>query len=257
MTAASEDFLGKVFSLTGRVAIVTGGSRGIGATLANGLAQAGALVYALGRSAQAQETLVEGVAYRSLDVCDDGAFAALCEEAFAQHRNLSVLVNAAGVTLPNPSQIQSLADFEQTLAVNLRAPYACMRAAAERMKRSGGGSIINITSIGSVLGFPGNPGYVAAKGGLRMLTKAMAMDLAEAKIRVNALAPGYVHTQMTAKSYNTPELHQERQDRMILPRWGEPGDLVGAAIFLASDASAYMTGQDLFVDGGWTAKGLG
>ncbi len=257
MTPESDMFLSKMFSLTGRVGIVTGGSRGIGAALANGLARAGARIYALGRSSRSQDSLVDGVTYRSMDVCDDTGFDALCDEIFAQHQRLDILINAAGVTLPNPSGVQSLADFDKTLAIDLRAPFACSMAAAERMKRTGGGSIVNVTSIGSVLGFPGNPAYVTAKGGLRMMTKALAVDLAAANIRVNALAPGYIRTQMTEGSYNEPRLRQQRQDRMILPRWGQPDDLVGAAIFLAGDASAYVTGQDIFVDGGWTSKGLG
>jgi NAD(P)-dependent dehydrogenase (short-subunit alcohol dehydrogenase family) len=106
------------------------------------------------------------------------------------------------------------------------------------------------------MGFPRNPGYVAAKGGLRMLTKALALDLGCHGIRVNNLAPGYVRTAMTEASHADPVLHGERLRHMILPRWGLPDDLVGAAVFLASDASAYVTGSDLFVDGGWTAKGL-
>jgi len=119
-----------------------------------------------------------------------------------------------------------------------------------------GGSIINITSIGSVVGFPGNPGYVASKGGLRMMTKALAVDYGQAGIRVNAIAPGYIETAMTAGSFADPELHEQRRRHTCLGRWGSVSDMVGAAIFLASDASSYVTGQDLIVDGGWTAKGL-
>jgi gluconate 5-dehydrogenase len=120
----------------------------------------------------------------------------------------------------------------------------------------GAGSIINVTSIGSLVGFPDNPGYVAAKGGLRMLTRALAIDLGRSGIRVNNLAPGYVRTGMTARSYDDPQLNAQRTEHTILGRWGVPEDMVGPAVFLASDASAYMTGQDLIVDGGWTAKGL-
>jgi gluconate 5-dehydrogenase len=124
------------------------------------------------------------------------------------------------------------------------------------MQLNGGGSIINVTSIGSVLGFPDNPAYVASKGGLRLLTKALAMDLASYSIRVNNLAPGYIRTDMTKSSFEDPVRYAERLQGMIIKRWGNPEDLAGAAIFLASDASAYITGIDLFVDGGWTAKGL-
>ena len=107
-----------------------------------------------------------------------------------------------------------------------------------------------------MLGFPNNPGYVAAKGGLRMLTKALAVDHGADDIRVNNLAPGYVHTDMTKTSWADAAAREDRARHTVLGRWGEPQDLVGAAIFLASDASSYVTGQDIFVDGGWTAKGL-
>jgi gluconate 5-dehydrogenase len=119
-----------------------------------------------------------------------------------------------------------------------------------------GGAIINVASIGGLTGFPDNPGYVASKGGLRLLTKALAVDHGPRGIRVNTLVPGYIHTEMTAASYADPERHAQRAHHTCLGRWGEVEDLVGAAVFLASDASRYMTGQDLVIDGGWTAKGL-
>jgi NAD(P)-dependent dehydrogenase (short-subunit alcohol dehydrogenase family) len=118
------------------------------------------------------------------------------------------------------------------------------------------GSIVTVTSIGSLLGFPNNPGYVASKGGLRMMSKALALDLGKFNVRVNNLVPGYVHTDMTTASYSDPLKSKERAERTMLGRWGQVGDLIGAAIYLASDASSYVTGTDLVVDGGWTAKGL-
>ena len=118
------------------------------------------------------------------------------------------------------------------------------------------GSIAVVTSIGALQGFPGNPAYVASKGGLRMLSKALALDWGELNIRVNALAPGYIETDMTKGSFNDPAKREARSARTMLGRWGKASELVGAAIFLMSDASSYMTGADLVVDGGWTAKGL-
>lgn len=248
-----SELLRRLFSLEGRVAIVTGGSRGIGAAIAAGLAAAGARVTSVARSET--DGAPAGVQYRRCDITAPGAFEKLAEEVFAREKRLDILVNAAAVSLA-PSQAPEAERFERTLEVNLRATFRVCSAAAALMQRCGGGSIINVTSVNSVLGFPGNPGYVAAKGGLRMLTKALAIDLGPANVRVNALAPGYIRTEMTAASHADPALRAARVARMIIPRYGEPEELVGAAIFLASPASSYVTGTDLFVDGGWTAKGL-
>jgi NAD(P)-dependent dehydrogenase (short-subunit alcohol dehydrogenase family) len=248
------DLVEKLFSLKGRVALVSGASRGIGAAIANGLAGAGATVVGCGRSANAAENA--GFAYRPCDVTDTAGFRALCDGIVREHGRIDIYVHAAGITLPDAGPAAREENFDRTIEVNLSAAYRSSLAVAEAMQRQGRGSIVHVTSIGSVLGFPGNPAYVASKGGLRMLTKALALDLGPKNIRVNSLVPGYVRTAMTEKSYQDPERRRQRTERTMLGRWGEPGDLVGAAIFLASDASAYVTGQDLFVDGGWTAKGL-
>jgi len=238
------------FSLAEKTAVVTGASRGIGFALAEGLASAGALVTGIARSTAPRTPFEHNVTYVSADVST--TIAPVFAEIAARCGQIDILVNAAGITLPN--QAGELTTFERTLAINLTAPYACCLAARPFMRA--GGSIINITSIGSVLGMPGNPAYGAAKGGLRILTKSLALDYGAAGIRVNALAPGYIETDMTAKSFADPTEHERRRAHTCLGRWGKVEDLVGAAIFLASDASAYITGQDLFVDGGWTAKGL-
>jgi gluconate 5-dehydrogenase len=245
-----------LFSLSGRVAVVTGGSRGLGAAIAGGLAAAGAEVVAVGRTPETGVPGRRALTYRSCDVTDVAAFGDLLGETAGRLGRLDILVNAAAITRPAAEGTQGLADFDATLATNLRAAYANCLAAAGPMALSGGGSIVNVTSVGSVLGFPGNPGYVAAKGGLRMLTKALAMDFADRNIRVNNLAPGYMRTEMTEASFADPVRHEARRRHTILGRWGKPEDVVGAAIFLASAASSYVTGLDLFVDGGWTARGL-
>jgi gluconate 5-dehydrogenase len=239
------------FSLAGHVAVVTGASRGIGAAIAAGLKDAGADVFGLSRSGAAPR----GITAITCDLSDD----AVIEHAFgivsAQHGQLDVLVNAAGISLPAQSVETELARFRSTVATDLTGVYATILAAYPLMKTVGG-SIINVTSINSVRGFPGNPGYVAAKAGLAGLTRALAADYAADGIRVNALAPGYVATEMTAKSFADPTMHEDRRRHTMLGRWGQPADMVGAAVFLASQASAYITGQEIFVDGGWTAKGL-
>ena len=250
-----SDLIKRLFSLEGRHAIVTGGSRGIGAAIAVGLAGAGASVTALARTTARPSELPLAVDYQSCDITIPGALQTLMHDVFARRRRLDILVNAAAISLP-ASEVSDTERFDRTLDTNLRSSYRACMIAVPLMQRSGGGAIINVTSVNSVLGFPGNPGYVASKGGLRMLTKALALDFCESNIRVNAIAPGYIRTAMTAGSYADPTQREARTARMVIRRYGEADDLVGAAIFLASPASSYVTGADLFVDGGWTAKGL-
>jgi gluconate 5-dehydrogenase len=243
--------LAKLFSLEGKVALVTGASRGIGHALADGLAAAGAKTIGVGRSTAA-ERFAQQVAYVSADVRKDAE--AIVSQATDGFGALDILVNAAGVSLPASSPESALRAFDQTLDVNLRAAFLLSVAAARVMRN--GSAIINVTSIGAHAGFPDNPGYVAAKGGLRSLTQALAVDFGPRGIRVNALAPGYVKSEMTAGSYADPEMNEARRRHTCLGRWGEPQDIVGGCVFLASDASSYMTGQSLIIDGGWLAKGL-
>ncbi|UFQ99215.1 SDR family oxidoreductase [Pseudomonas wenzhouensis] len=243
------------FKLDGRVALVTGASRGIGCAIARGLSEAGATVYGIGRSGETEAQ--EGVfQYRQCDIQDKESFSRLLAELVETHGRLDILVNAAGITMPDQMEADPLATFQRTLELNLTAAFACSYLALPYMLSGGYGSIINVTSIGAALGFPGNPGYVASKGGLAAMTRALARDYGARGIRVNNIVPGYVHTAMTHGSYSNPELHAARAERTMLGRWGSVGELSGAAVFLASPASSYMTGADLVVDGGWSAKGL-
>ena len=218
------------------------------------MALAGATVTGVARSDPDGGNLPPSMSYRKCDVTDARAFSQICAVAAEAHGSIDVLVNAAGISLPNSLEQDAVDRFERTIAVDLSGVYRCSLEALQHMSR--GASIINVTSINSILGFPDNPGYVAAKGGLRMLTRALAVDYGQRGIRVNNLAPGYIRTSMTEKSWSDTELSESRVRHTLLDRWGESSDLVGAAIFLASDASSYVTGQDVVVDGGWTAKGL-
>lgn len=254
-------YLEQLFSLEEKVAIVTGASRGIGAAIACGFSSAGAHVVGFGRSLKPdwdKNSISAGsLEYRICDITDEEQLESQMGRIYKQEKRLDILVNAAGITLPineTDSKQKMLAKFDKMIQVNLRAAYSATMLAANFMHDNC--SIINITSINSIVGFPGNPGYVASKGGLRMLTKALSIDLASRGIRVNAIALGYFRTAMTAHSYADTELRAKRLERMIIKRYGEPNEVVGAAIFLASEASSYITGQDICIDGGWTAKGM-
>jgi len=240
------------FSVSGKTVIVTGASRGIGRALAAGFLEAGAHLLLVSRSAS--DISHDRALSLRLDISQVNAAGEICETAIDRFGGIDVLVNNAGLTAPDSEPYGEDA-WDLTMDVNLKAAFLLSTSASRHM-RSSGGSIINIASIGALLGFPNNPSYQAAKGGLLQLTRAMARDLAEYKVRVNAICPGYIRTAMTAESYNDPELRRHRTSRTMLGRWGEPEDLVGPCIFLASDASAYITGCTLPVDGGWTANGL-
>ena len=250
------DYLHSLFSLSGKVAIVTGASRGIGAAVVDALSGAGAYTVGIGRSVAPRCPFKAGADYRQCDVLDAERFKSLCAAIVESRNRLDILVNAAAITLPRSPDADADEVFDRTIALNLVAAHRCCQTAASHMRRTGGGSIVNITSLTSIFGFPENPGYGAAKGGLRVLSKALALDFAADGIRVNKIVPGYIRTDMTAASFNDPVRYEERLQRMMIKRWGATEDFAGAAIFLASNASSYVTGIDLIIDGGWAAKGL-
>ncbi len=244
-----------LFGLNGRVALVTGASRGIGCAVARGLAGAGAQVFGLGRSLMGEARASE-FAYQTCDITDRAAFSRLVGDIVTKSGRLDILVNAAGISLPLQMSLDPSVAFRQTIETNLIATFDCCNTVIPHMLKGGYGSIINVTSIASAMGFPANSAYVASKGGLDALTRALALDLGTQGVRINNIVPGYIRTQMTMDSYMDPQKRSERVAHTMLGRWGEPDDLVGAAIYLASRASSYVTGSNLTVDGGWSVKGL-
>ncbi len=242
------------FSLLNKIAIVTGAAQGNGFAIAKGLLGAGATVYFI--DILKQEISDPKAKYIIADVIKKEDLERVVNQVYQEQGRIDILVNNAGITISEPSESYSQESWDKTYRVNLKAVFQLSQMVAKHMIGQKSGVIINITSLGAEQGFPNNPAYVAFKGGLKQLSKALANDWAKYNIRVNNLMPGYIKTNMTQKSWNDPVLRTKRQKKTMLGRWGEPDDLVGPAIFLASDASSYITGHDLYVDGGWLAKGL-
>ncbi len=248
-----------IFSVKDKVVIVTGAARGNGRAIAEGFLEYGAIVYFFD-ILEDVESIVELVKTSKAhsvvgDLRNKTDIVRLVSTVVKEKGCIDVLVNNAGVSFPS-NDCYNEDVWNRTFEINLKGAFLLSSRVSEVMKGKNKGSIINITSLGAELGFPDNPSYVASKGGLKQLGKAMAVDFAQYNIRVNNVCPGYFKTDMTQKSYNDSHLKESRNNRIMLGRWGNPRDLVGPCIFLASEAATYITGIDLFVDGGWIAKGL-
>jgi NAD(P)-dependent dehydrogenase (short-subunit alcohol dehydrogenase family) len=261
-TTATDVNIEGQFDLTDEVAVVTGASRGIGRAIAIGLGSAGATVVPTARTTEdIEDTAAEveaaggtGLAITA-DVADEESIASLFEQTVAEFGGADVLVNNAGMNpesaLGTPEKVD-LEGFDQTLAVNLQGAFHCAQTAAEYL-HDGGGSVVNIASVGGLVGLPRQHPYVASKHGLVGMTKSMALDWAP-DVRVNAIAPGYVETEFVEEALGNESIRESLLDRTPLDRFAAPAEMAGPAVFLASEASAYVTGSCLTVDGGWTAQ---
>jgi gluconate 5-dehydrogenase len=249
-----------LFDLTGRTALVTGSSRGIGRALAAGLAAAGAHVVLHGRDhdrlkREAEALAADGatVSTAAFDVTEEDAVEHGVTELAERVGAIDVLVNSAGMQSRAPFTEFPVAEWNRLIATNLTSAFLVGRAVARGMQQRGAGKIVNIGSVQSALGRPGITPYAATKGGIVMLTRGMCADLAPSGIQVNAIAPGYFDTALTAALVADQEFSEWVERRTPAGRWGRVEDLVGAAVFLSSRASDFVNGQVLFVDGGMTA----
>lgn len=245
-----------LFSIEQKIVIVTGAGRGIGQFLSKEMYKQKSIVYCL--DIHFQKKIKENNYFLiKCDITNPKKVNSVVQKIFETHKRIDVLLNCAGITLPQKNQKEYPNQYwEKTLNINLTGAFLISKSVIKYMKKNGSGSIINITSLNAEKGFPDNPSYVASKGGLKMLSKSLAKDFGKYGIRVNNLGPGYIKTEMTLESFKDSKKRTQRQKHTLLNRWGTMNDLVGPCIFLASDASGYVTGQDLYVDGGWLANGL-
>ena len=257
------NYLTELFSLTGKIGVVTGAASGNGKVISESLLRAGAKIILVDNNEK--ELLKTKLKFQKLklkplifncDITKPDELLDLKNFFLKNFNHIDILVNNAGVTyghelLNYPNDL-----WENTYKVNLKAPFELSKIFGKIMKKQKSGIIINITSINSELAFPNNPAYVSFKGALKQLTKSLALDLGKYGIRVNNVGPGYFRTNMTKKSWENKSRRKMIENKTILGRWGTPNDLSGIIVFLSSNASSYITGQDFYVDGGWLSKGL-
>jgi len=250
------------FRLDGRVALVTGGARGLGLTMATALAEAGADVAISGRSRQACEESADGIAAATgrrarafeadvTSAADVDRLAAGVESALGK---IDILINNAGINIRGPIQDLSESDWDAVIDTNLKGPWLCARAVGPAMVKRGWGRVINIGSILSVIAMPGRTPYASSKAGVVSMTRVLALEWAGTGVTANAICPGVFGTELNRPLMNDPVKYKEFVAQIPMGRWGEVHELAGAAVYLASEASSYMTGSSLFVDGGWTAR---
>ena len=245
-----------IFSIKNKVIIITGGGKGIGRDLAINMTKRGAYVYAVDIKFQKTDHDNRFLFQSKCDITNYKKFEKICDKIFKKYKKIDVLINCAGVSLSEQKQnkIYPMERWLTTMNVNLTAAFNCSQSVIKHMIKNSTGSIINITSIVAEQGSPRNPAYAASKGGLKMLGKALAKDWGKFGIRINNLGPGFIKTDIMKKRYIDKKTRKRREELTLLGRWGEKDDLVGPCIFLASDASRFMTGQDLYIDGGWLAN---
>ncbi len=253
----------RMFDLSGKTAVVTGGNGGIGLAMAKGMAEAGANIVVAGRNQEKNAKAVSdlgdiGAVAKAfeLDVTDENACAAMMDFAVEQFGSLNILVNNAGTNIRKAPQSLSLAEWRTILDTNLTSAFVCSQAAHRHFLAAGGGKVVNIGSMYSLFGAPMVVAYSASKGGIVQMTKSLAAAWAKDNIQVNAVLPGWIDTDLTRQArIDLPELNDKVLTRTPAGRWGEPDDHKGIAVFLASAASDFVSGASIPVDGAFAISG--
>jgi NAD(P)-dependent dehydrogenase (short-subunit alcohol dehydrogenase family) len=249
-----------LFDLSGRVAVVTGAGKGLGRAMALALAAAGADVAVSSRTMADISKVrdeIRDLGRRAdavpVDCADETSCEHLIARAIQRLGTVDILVNNAGINVRKPILELHAEEFDRVLKTNLYGYFYCARAAGRHMVARGSGKIINISSMMGRVALPTQGAYASSKGAVEQLTNVLALEWAQAGVQVNAIAPAYCETPLTQAVFNDPERHRFVCERTPMGRWGQPHELAGAVIFLASDASSFVTGHVLKVDGGWNA----
>lgn len=252
----------KQFDLSGKTAIITGGSKGLGLAMAEGLASAGANIVLVNRNSEEGKTAasfltqsypVKAMSYAA-DITQEEQVNAMVQEVMGTFGRIDILINSAGINIRGPINELSLDQFNEVMQVNVTGTWLCCKAVVPHMKDQKRGSIINLASTLGLVGLANRTPYTSSKGAVVQMTRALGLELAPYNINVNAICPGPFLTEMNIPVADTEEVKKFIVGATALARWGELREIQGAAIFLASEASSYMVGSMLTVDGGWTAK---
>ena len=247
------------FSLENKVALITGGTSGLGKMMALALAKAGAFVWIASSRDNADETLQEikqqgsNGSFVQVDVTSSDALEKIVSQILKESNSIDILVNAAGINLRTSAEELTLNEWQKTIDINLTAPFYLSQLVADTMKKNNWGRIINIASLQSLRAFDNSIPYGASKGGVMQLTRALAQAYSMDGILVNAIAPGFFRTNLTESLFQDPDKLEALANKTMMGRNGEEKDIFGISVFLCSDANSYVTGQTVFLDGGFSA----
>ena len=247
------------FSLENKVALITGGTSGLGKMMALALAKAGAFVWIASSRDNADETLQEikqqgsDGSFIQVDVTSSDALEKIVSQILKESNSIDILVNAAGINLRTSAEELTLNEWQKTIDINLTAPFFLSQLVADTMKKNNWGRIINIASLQSLRAFDNSIPYGASKGGVMQLTRALAQAYSKDGILVNAIAPGFFRTNLTESLFQDPDKLEALANKTMMGRNGEEKDIFGISVFLCSDANSYITGQTVFLDGGFSA----
>jgi NAD(P)-dependent dehydrogenase (short-subunit alcohol dehydrogenase family) len=251
-----------LFTLDGRTALITGGTGGLGYVMAKALSEAGARVAVTSRNKDKAVEAAERISGETggitlglaADVTDAAQVEAMVADTAAAFGTVDILINNAGINIRKPIEEYDEASWDLVQNTNLKAPFLCSRAVARRMKEQRYGRIVNLSSMLGEVGLPERSAYCSSKGGVIQLTRVLALEFAPYNVTVNALCPGPIATELNSVVMKNPEANKFFIDNIAFGRWGKPSEIAGPVLFLASEASSFMTGAALTVDGGWTAK---